>query len=157
MTCYASFFRYAHHLFDNGSYEEAMEEFLASQVDIAYVLSLYPSIVLPNLHTIPVPEKFVDSNDELLLSRASSDASDEIESSLLSQQNESGNPMLENKKMNYNALMALVKFLQKKRYGIFERATAEVTEEVVQDSISSYEPYRSKSSSKVYVLLYSIC
>lgn len=134
-----------------------MEEFLASQVDIAYVLSLYPSIVLPNLHTIPVPEKFVDSNDELLLSRASSDASDEIESSLLSQQNESGNPMLENKKMNYNALMALVKFLQKKRYGIFERATAEVTEEVVQDSISSYEPYRSKSSSKVYVLLYSIC
>lgn len=134
-----------------------MEEFLASQVDITYVLLLYPSILLPNLHTIPVPEKFVDSNDELLLSRASSDASDEIESSLLSQQNESGNPMLENKKMNHNALMALVKFLQKKRYGIFERATAEVTEEVVQDSISSYEPYRSKSSSKVYVLLYSIC
>ncbi|XP_042452913.1 vacuolar sorting protein 39 isoform X1 [Zingiber officinale] len=140
--------RYAHHLFDNGSYEEAMEEFLASQVDITYVLSLYPSILLPNLHTIPVLEKFVDSNDELLLSRASSDASDEIESSLPSQQNESGNPMLENKKMNHNALMALVKFLQKKRYGIFERATAEVTEEVVQDSISSYEPYRSKASSK---------
>ncbi|KAM3709526.1 hypothetical protein ACJW31_02G178600 [Castanea mollissima] len=28
--------RYAHYLFDNGSYEEAMEHFLASQIDITY-------------------------------------------------------------------------------------------------------------------------
>ncbi|KAJ4880264.1 Uncharacterized protein Rs2_37318 [Raphanus sativus] len=31
----------------NGSYEEAMEHFLASQVDITHVLSMYPSILLP--------------------------------------------------------------------------------------------------------------
>ncbi|XP_010916252.1 vacuolar sorting protein 39 [Elaeis guineensis] len=144
--------RYGHYLFDNGSYEESMEQFLASQVDINYVLSLYPSIVLPKVLTIAEPEKFPDLNDESLLSRVSSDASDEIESSSPSQLQESDDKsMLEIKKMSHNALMALVKYLHKRRYSIIERATAEVTEEVVsdavQDSITS-EPYRSKSSSK---------
>lgn len=130
-----------------------MEQFLASQVDITYVLSLYPSIVLPKVLTMAEPEKFPDLNDELHLSRVSSDASDEIDSSSLSQLQESDDKsMLEMKKMSHNALMALVKYLQKRRYGIIERATAEVTDEVVsdvvQDRITS-EPYRSKSSNKV--------
>ncbi|XP_065016297.1 vacuolar sorting protein 39-like [Musa acuminata AAA Group] len=140
--------RYAHHLFNNGNYEEAMEQFLASQEEITYILSLYPSIILPKLQTVSVPEKFADANDELHLSRVSSDASDETESSLSQHYESDDKSTLEIKKMSHNALMALVKFLQKKRQGIFERATAEVTEEVVQDSISSYEPYRSKSSNK---------
>ncbi|XP_009409101.2 vacuolar sorting protein 39 [Musa acuminata AAA Group] len=140
--------RYAHHLFNNGNYEEAMEQFLASQEEITYILSLYPSIILPKLQTVSVPEKFADANDELHLSRVSSDASDETESSLSQHYESDDKSTLEIKKMSHNALMALVKFLQKKRQGIFERATAEVTEEVVQDSISSYEPYRSKNSNK---------
>ncbi|KAJ8471160.1 hypothetical protein OPV22_025503 [Ensete ventricosum] len=140
--------RYAHHLFNNGNYEEAMEQFLASQEEITYILSLYPSIILPKLLTVSVPEKFADATDELHLSRVSSDASDETESSLFQHYDTDDKSMLEIKKMSHNALMALVKFLQKKRQGIFERATAEVTEEVVQDSISSYEPYKSKSSNK---------
>lgn len=143
--------RYGHYLFDNGSYEESMEQFLASQVDITYVLSLYPSIVLPKVLTIAEPEKLPDLTDEYL-SRVSSDASDEIESSSLSQLQESDDKsMLEIKKMSHNTLMALIKYLQKRRYGMIERATAEVTEEVVldavQDGITS-EPYRSKSSGK---------
>ncbi|XXG44880.1 hypothetical protein AAC387_Pa02g0118 [Persea americana] len=146
--------RYGHYLFDNGSYEEAMEQFLASSVDITYVLSLYPSIVIPKLLAVSEPEKVADFGaDTAHLSRGSSDASDEMESSSPSQLVESDEKSaLELKKMSHNALMGLVKFLQKKRYGIIERATAEVTEEVVsdavQDSITSFHSYRSKVSSK---------
>ncbi|XP_028547983.1 vacuolar sorting protein 39-like, partial [Dendrobium catenatum] len=32
--------RYGHYLFDDGSYEDSMDQFLTSQVDITYVLSL---------------------------------------------------------------------------------------------------------------------
>nr|CAD1843860.1 unnamed protein product [Ananas comosus var. bracteatus] len=113
--------RYGHFLFDNGSYEESMEQFLASQVDITYVLSLYPM---------------------------SSDASDEMESSLPIQHQESD---LEMKKMSHNSLTALVKYLQKRRFSIIERATAEVTEEVVsvvQDSMALSDPHRPKTSNK---------
>ncbi|XP_039124470.1 vacuolar sorting protein 39 isoform X1 [Dioscorea cayenensis subsp. rotundata] len=143
--------RYGHQLFDNGSYEEALEQFLASQVDLTYVLSLYPSIHLPKAANIAEPE--MDLPDGSQLVRVYSDASDEIESSSFSQlQEPDDKSILEAKKMNHNALMALVKYLQKKRHGIIERATAEVTEEVVsdavQDSIMSSDPYKSKISSK---------
>ncbi|GMH24029.1 hypothetical protein Nepgr_025872 [Nepenthes gracilis] len=74
--------RYAHYLFENGSYEEAMEHFVASQVDITYVLSLYPSICFPKLAVLPEPEKLVDIGfDASDLSRGSSVMSDDMESS----------------------------------------------------------------------------
>ncbi|PKU60647.1 Pentatricopeptide repeat-containing protein [Dendrobium catenatum] len=57
--------RYGHYLFDNGSYEESMDQFLASQVDITYVLSLYPSITLPKDLTIVEPEKFQEQTGAL--------------------------------------------------------------------------------------------
>ncbi|KAJ8642582.1 hypothetical protein MRB53_004330 [Persea americana] len=108
--------RYGHYLFDNGSYEEAMEQFLASSVDITYFLSLYPSIVIPKLLAVSEPEKVADFGaDTAHLSRGSSDASDEMESSSPSQLVESDEKSaLELKKMSHNALMGLVKFLQKK-------------------------------------------
>ncbi|KAK9164148.1 hypothetical protein Syun_005050 [Stephania yunnanensis] len=103
--------RYGHYLFDNESYEEAMEQFLASQVDVTYVLSLYNSIVLPKSLSIPEPEKIADfAWDSSYLSRASSDASDENDSSSPSQLTEfDKNAALETKKLSYNSLMALVK------------------------------------------------
>ncbi|XP_041009094.1 vacuolar sorting protein 39 isoform X2 [Juglans microcarpa x Juglans regia] len=129
--------RYAHYLFDNESYEEAMEHFLASQIDITYVLSLYPSIILPKTTIIPEPEKLVDiSWDTSYLSRGSSGLSDDMETLPSPQLLESDeHAALESKKMSHNTLMALIKFLQKKRYGIVEKATAEGTEEVVLDAV----------------------
>ncbi|KAF5463988.1 hypothetical protein F2P56_014106 [Juglans regia] len=129
--------RYAHYLFDNESYEEAMEHFLASQIDITYVLSLYPSIILPKTTIIPEPEKLVDiSWDASYLSRGSSGLSDDMETLPSPQLLESDeHAALESKKMSHNTLMALIKFLQKKRYGIVEKATAEGTEEVVLDAV----------------------
>ncbi|XP_028554318.1 vacuolar sorting protein 39 [Dendrobium catenatum] len=145
--------RYGHYLFDNGSYEESMDQFLASQVDITYVLSLYPSITLPKDLTIVEPEKFQEQTDAFYLSRFSSDVSDDMESSLPSQFYESDDKSaVEDKKTSYNAIMALAKYLQRKRFSVIERATAEVTEEVVSDavqgSITTSEPYGSMSSSK---------
>ncbi|KAB2618050.1 vam6/Vps39-like protein [Pyrus ussuriensis x Pyrus communis] len=145
--------RYAHHLFDNGAYEDAMEHFLASQVDITYVLSLYPSMVLPKTTMVAVPEKLMDiSGDSSYLSRGSSGLSDDMEHSLPSVLESEESAALESKKMSHNTLMALVKFLQKKRYGIIEKATAEGTEEVVLDAVGdnfvSYES-RFKKSNKV--------
>ncbi|OAY77566.1 Vam6/Vps39-like protein [Ananas comosus] len=140
--------RYGHFLFDNGSYEESMEQFLASQVDITYVLSLYPSIILPKTLNITEADKLHDLTDTSHLSRMSSDASDEMESSLPIQHQESD---LEMKKMSHNSLTALVKYLQKRRFSIIERATAEVTEEVVsvvQDSMALSDPHRPKTSNK---------
>ncbi|BFG39114.1 hypothetical protein CerSpe_253880 [Prunus speciosa] len=147
--------RYAHHLFDNGAYEDAMEHFLASQVDITYVLSLYPSIVLPKTTMVLEPEKLMDiSGDSSYLSRGSSGISDDMEPSTplhLLESEESAE--LESKKMSHNTLMALIKFLQKKRYGIIEKATAEGTEEVVLDAVgnnfaSSESNNRFKKSNK---------
>ncbi|XVE82624.1 hypothetical protein DITRI_Ditri16bG0020800 [Diplodiscus trichospermus] len=128
--------RYAHHLFDDGCYEETMEHFLASQVDITYVLSLYPSIVLPKLTAVPEPEKLMDlSPDASQLSRGSSALSDDLES-LPPQLSESDeNAALEFKKMSHKTFMGLSKFLQKKRYSIVEKAAAEGTEEVVLDAV----------------------
>jgi Vam6/Vps39-like protein vacuolar protein sorting-associated protein 39 len=105
-----------------------MGQFSDSHVDITYVLSLYPSIVLSQTHIIGEHDKLHDMTE---LVRESSDVTDEMESySLQLHESDDKSPM-EIKKMSYNALIALVKYLQKKRSGIIERATAEVTDEVV--------------------------
>ncbi|MED6150232.1 Vam6/Vps39-like protein [Stylosanthes scabra] len=129
--------RYAHYLFDNQSYEEAMEHFVASQVEITYVLSLYPSIILPKTSIIHESEKLVDiSGDDSNLSRGSSAVSDDTEHSPTSHSlDPDENATLESKKMSHNMLMALIKFLQKKRSTVIEKATAEVTEEVVSNAV----------------------
>ncbi|XVF59623.1 hypothetical protein PTKIN_Ptkin07bG0290500 [Pterospermum kingtungense] len=127
--------RYAHYLFENGCYEEAMEHFLASQVDITYVLSLYPSIVLPKTTAVPEPEKLMDlSLDASQLSRGSSGLSDDLETMVPQLSESEEHAALEFKKMSHNTLMALIKFLQKKRFSIVEKAAAEGTEEVVLDA-----------------------
>lgn len=113
-----------------------MEHFLASQVDITYVLSLYPSIVLPKTTSVPEPEKVDISWDSSHLSRASSDVSDDMETLPAPHLSDSDEiAALQSKKMSHNTLMALVKFLQKKRYSIIDKATAEGTEEVVLDAV----------------------
>ncbi|XWS42054.1 hypothetical protein CRYUN_Cryun17cG0135800 [Craigia yunnanensis] len=142
--------RYAHYLFDNGCYEEAMEHFLASQVDISYVLSLYPSIVLPKTTAVPDPEKLMDlSLDTSQLSRGSSGMSDDLETLLPHLSESDENAALEFKKMSHNTLMALIKFLQKKRYSIVEKAAAEGTEEVVLDAVGdNFASTRFKKSNK---------
>ncbi|KAG8383988.1 hypothetical protein BUALT_Bualt04G0071000 [Buddleja alternifolia] len=143
--------RYAHYLFENGSYEEAMEHFLASQVEINYVLSLYPSIVLPKSSVIPEPEKYMDiSGDDPDLPRGSSGMSDDMEPPHTSYSEESAD--LESRKMSHNTLMALIKFLQRKRYGVVEKAAAEGTEEAVSDAVGNnfvaYGNSRMKKPSK---------
>ena len=86
-----------------------MEHFLASQVDITHVLSMYPSIILPKTTMIPQPDKMVD---EASLYRGSSGISDDMESSSPRYYLESeGNAALESKKMSHNTLMALIKYL----------------------------------------------
>lgn len=139
-------YRYAHYLFDNGSYEEAMEHFLASQVDITYVLSLYPSIILPKTTIVHEPEKLDIDGDTSYLPRVSSGVSDEMEPSLSDE-----NAALESKKTNHNMLMALIKYLQKKRSSFIEKATAEGTEEVVLDAVgNNFASYtRFKKTNKV--------
>ncbi|XP_028775606.1 vacuolar sorting protein 39 [Neltuma alba] len=144
--------RYAHYLFENGSYEEAMEHFLASQVDITYVLSLYPSIILPKTTIVTEPEKLGDiSLDAAYLPRGSSGLSDDMETLPPPPLSES-DAALESKKMSHNMLMALIKFLQKKRYSVIEKATAEGTEEVVLDAagdnLISYNSSRFKKTNK---------
>ncbi|KAK8694693.1 hypothetical protein V6N13_072240 [Hibiscus sabdariffa] len=141
--------RYAHYLFDNGSYEQAMDHFLASQVDITYVLSLYQSIILPKTTAVADPEKLVDlSLDAPHLSRGSSGLSDDLETFLPPSESDE-NSALELKKMSHNTLMALIKFLQKKRYSIVEKAAAEGTEEVVLDAVGdSFTSSGFKKSSK---------
>ncbi|KAM7250491.1 hypothetical protein ACFE04_022374 [Oxalis oulophora] len=143
--------RYAHYLFENGSYEEAMEQFLASQVDITYVLSLYPSIILPKTSAVPEPEKLMDFSSDL--SRGSSDLSDDMDSLHpfhLSEPDD--NLALESKKMSHNTLMALIKFLQKKRFSVIEKAAAEGTQEAVLDAVgdnfASYGTTRFNKSHK---------
>ncbi|KAI3813532.1 hypothetical protein L1987_18258 [Smallanthus sonchifolius] len=145
--------RYAHYLFENGSYEEAMEHFEASQVEITYVLSLYPSIVIPksSVTVVSEPDKFLDVGGEAYLSRGNSGISDDMEpSSNTLEYDESS--ALESKKMSHNTLMALVKFLQKKRSNIIGKAAAEGTDEVVSDAVGhtfvSYESRRPKRSTK---------
>ncbi|MCI28528.1 vam6/Vps39-like protein, partial [Trifolium medium] len=93
-------YRYAHYLFENGSYEEAMDHFLASQVDITYVLSLYPSIILPKTTIVHEPEKLDIESDTSHLSRVSSGLSDDMEPSPSDE-----SAALESKKTNHNMLM----------------------------------------------------
>lgn len=140
--------RYGHYLFDSGNYEESMEQFFASQVDITYVLSLYPSILLPKGLSAINSENSSDSTDATHLSRVSSDASDDIEPSQFRDSDDRS--VLETKKMNHNSLAALGKYLQKKRFSIIDRATAEVTEEVVLDAQSNIksDQYRPKNANK---------
>ncbi|KAL3333216.1 hypothetical protein AABB24_033342 [Solanum stoloniferum] len=143
--------RYAHFLFENGSYEEAMEHFLASQVELTYVLALYPSIIVPKSSFIPEPQKFVEVGDAPYLSRASSGLSDDLDSTP-SHVLQSDEMDIESKKMSHNTLMALIKYLQKRRYSVIEKATAEGTEEVVSDAVGdnfiSYGTSRSKKPTK---------
>ncbi|GMN57910.1 hypothetical protein TIFTF001_027012 [Ficus carica] len=146
--------RFAHYLFDNGNYEEAMEHFLASQVDVTYVLSMYPSIILPKTTSVSEPEKLMDTSwGSPHLSRGLSDMSDDMEQLPPPHLLDSDESVaLQSKKMSHNTLMALVKFLQKKRYSIIERATAEGTEEVVLgavgDNFASYDSTRFKKLNK---------
>ncbi|EEE59815.1 hypothetical protein OsJ_12351 [Oryza sativa Japonica Group] len=146
--------RYGHFLFDNGSYEEAMEQFSDSHVDITYVLSLYPSLVLPQTHIIGEHDRLQDLPE---LARESSDVTDDMEPYSLQLHESDDKSPLEIKKMSHNALIALVKYLHKKRNGIIERATAEVTEEVVSGAVhhSSIlsESYRSKKPNKEAALI----
>ncbi|PHU27029.1 hypothetical protein BC332_05361 [Capsicum chinense] len=143
--------RYTRFLFENGSYEEAMEHFVASQVEITYVLALYPSIVVPKSSCIPEPQKFADVADAPYLSRGSSGLSDDLDfapSDFL----ESDEMAIESKKMSHSTLIALIKYFQKKRYSVFEKATTEGTEEVVSDAVgdnfTSYGTGRSKKPTK---------
>lgn len=146
--------RYAHYLFENGNYEEAMEHFVASQVEITYILSFYPSIILPKSSVLPDLEKYPDITGEIPnLSRGSSGMSDDMESSPpLHVLDSEESADLESKKMSHNTLMALIKFLQKKRYSIIEKATAEGTEEAVSDAVGNdfvaYGASRSKKAGK---------
>ncbi|PWA81788.1 citron homology (CNH) domain protein [Artemisia annua] len=143
--------RYAHHLFGNGRYEEAMEHFVASQVDLTHVLSLYPSIVLPML-LMSAERENVDVAGESYLSRGSSVTSDDMDSSPTSLPEFDESCALESKKMSHNTLMALIKFLLKKRPNIVGKAAAETTEEVVSDAVvhtfDTHENRRSKKSTK---------
>jgi len=129
-----------------------MEHFLASQVDITHVLSLYTSIILPKTTIVHDSDKLDIFGDPLYLSRGSS--SDDMEPSPASNMSElDDNAELESKKMSHNMLMALIKFLQKKRHSIIEKATAEGTEEVVFDAVgnnlASYNSNRFKKINKV--------
>ncbi|KQK13523.1 hypothetical protein BRADI_1g10697v3 [Brachypodium distachyon] len=141
--------RYGHFLFDNGSYDEAMEQFSNSHVDITYVLSLFPSLVLPQTHIIGEHDKLQDLPE---LARESSDVTDEMESYSMQLHESDDKSPSENKKMSNNALIALAKYLQKKRSGIIDRATSEVTEEVVSGAVHHSlilsEPYKSKKPNK---------
>jgi Vam6/Vps39-like protein vacuolar protein sorting-associated protein 39 len=147
-------YRYAHYLFENGSYEEAVEHFLESQVDITYVLSLYPSIILPKTTIVHEPEKLDIDGDDSYLSRVSSGVSDDMEPLPTDE-----NAALESKKTNHNMLMALIKYLQKKRGNFIEKATAEGTEEVVLDAVGdNYASYnRFKKVNKVKKLFLIHC
>jgi len=149
-------YRYAHYLFDNGSYEEAVEHFLESQVDITYVLSLYPSIILPKTTIVHEPEKLDIDGDASYLSRVSSGVSDDMEPLPTDEY-----AALESKKTNHNMLMALIKYLQKKRGNFIEKATAEGTEEVVLDAVgdnfASYNRFKKANKVKrLFFISYSL-
>lgn len=149
------FASYGHYLFDNESYDEAMDQFLASAVDITYVLALCPSIVLPKTLSINNPQIAVDlEEDAPNLFSGLSDASQEMDSpSSLSHMESDKRMTVKSPNLGYDVLMALFKFLHNKRYGIVEKATLEVTEEVVSDAIEygnrSQRSSRAKNSSKV--------
>ena len=132
-----------------------MDHFVSSQVNITYVLSLYPSIIIPKSAAIPEPEKFEDISGDLYLSRGSSGMSDDIETPSPYSLDADKDEDLESKKMNHNTLMALVKYLHKKRSTIVEKAAAEGTEEVVSDAVGNFTSYgggRSRKATKVHLI-----
>ncbi|GJW21173.1 Vam6/Vps39-like protein [Tanacetum coccineum] len=143
--------RYAHHLFGNGRYEEAMEHFVASQVELTHVLALYPSIVLPK-SLVSAEAKNIDIAGESYLSRGSSATSDDMDSSPTSIPEFDETCALDSKKMSHNTLMALIKFLLRKRPNIVGKAAAETTEEVVSEAVvhtfDTHENRRLKKSTK---------
>ncbi|GAB4827022.1 Vam6/Vps39-like protein [Ancistrocladus abbreviatus] len=142
--------RFAHYLFENGEYEEAVEHFVASQVDITYVLSLYPSIIIPKSTVLPEPDKLADIGwDASDLSRGSSALSDDMESSPAVHMEFDESADLESKKMSHNTLMALIKFLHKKRFCVIEKAAAEGTDDAVLDAVgTNFRSYDSKGAKK---------
>nr|XP_043618228.1 vacuolar sorting protein 39-like [Erigeron canadensis] len=142
--------RYAHHLFLNGSYEEAVEHFVASQVEITHVLSLYPSIVLPKSLASAEPEKDIDLIGDSNLSRGSSVTSDDMDSSPTCLLESDESCALESKKISHNTIMGLIKFLLRKRPNIVGKAAAETTEEVVSDAVGhTFDPYEGIRSKKL--------
>ncbi|KAK1433282.1 hypothetical protein QVD17_10192 [Tagetes erecta] len=124
--------RYAHNLFESGRYEDAMEHFVASQVEITHVLSLYPSIVLPKSMLSDESDK---RGGDSQLSGDSPVTSDDTDSSPTCLLESDDSPTVEPKKMSHNTLIALIKFLLKKRPNIVGKAAAESTEEVVLDAV----------------------
>jgi len=153
--------RYGQYLFDNGSYEEAMQQFSASSLNIAMILSLYPSIKLPKTSSVSSSENIFESSSDTLSEqhtvKISSDPLDEVEggslsaSQALSSQNEE-NRKTPSQKPDHNSLTALIKFLLKKRKTIIGKAAAEDTDEViaavVEDASASVDSWRSRSSMK---------
>lgn len=138
-----------------------MEHFGASQVDITYVLSLYPSITAPKSTALTEPQKVIDFGyDASDLSRCSSGISDDMEASPRAQSDLEENATVESKIVSHNTLMALIKFLQKKRYHVIEKAAAEGTDEAVSDAFGtnfkSYDSNRSKKSNKVTHCVYCL-
>lgn len=134
-----------------------MEQFWAAQVEFTYVLSLYPSIILPKSMLAPDMDKEADvSWDDSYLSRVSSDASEDMDPTSPSYLESERNPVLESKKMSHNTLMALIKYLQRKRCSIVERATVEGTEEILSDAMGernmAYDFDKSNISHKVPML-----
>ncbi|KAF3775816.1 hypothetical protein EJ110_NYTH46488 [Nymphaea thermarum] len=135
-----------------------MDQFAASKVDINYVLSLYPFILLPKAPDLPESGGLESHSDASLLSRMPSDVSDDMEGTSPLRIPET--PVestdiaaLEQKKMSHNALVALIKFLQKKRNTVIEKATSEGTEEAVADAVQGsiassdyYQPTRLRKS-----------
>ncbi|KAF3795152.1 Vam6/Vps39-like protein [Nymphaea thermarum] len=143
---------YGHHIFDSGNYEEAMEKFAASKVDINCVLSLYPFILLLKAPDLPESGGLESHSDASLLSRMPSDVSDDMEGTSPLRIPET--PVestdiaaLEQKKMSHNAL--------KKINTVIEKATSEGTEQavadVVQGSIVSSDYYQPTCLRKSHV------
>ena len=123
---------------------------MASQVDITYVLSLYPSITVPKSSVLAESEKLMDIGlDASELSRGSSTLSDDMESLNQGHLALDENAATESKIVSHNTLMALIKFLQKKRFSIIEKAAAEGTDEVVFDAFGGNFTNRPKKSNKV--------
>ncbi|GLJ18916.1 hypothetical protein SUGI_0338060 [Cryptomeria japonica] len=146
--------RYGQYLFDNGSYEEAMQQFLASSLDISAILCLYPSLKLPKNSNDTSSKYMFESSSDMLyeqhLAKTFSNASDEAESGSLSQDEDKCKSS--SGKLNHNSLSALIKFLSKRRKRIIGKAAAEDTDEVVaavvEDASSSVNSWRSSSSVK---------
>ncbi|KAH9332093.1 hypothetical protein KI387_004201, partial [Taxus chinensis] len=140
---------YGQYLFDNGSYEEAMQQFSASTLDINAILCLYPSLKLPKISN-DTSSCSSDTLSEQHLTKAFVNALDEAEGGSLSQDEEKSKSP--SGKLNHNSLTALIKFLSKKRKLIIGKAAAEDTDEVVaavvEDASSSVDAWRSSRSIK---------